>query len=142
MSLLQLAGGVAVAGVVAAGSTAFTATGISKGANATNGFVGGSVSQSVDGGVVTATTYILTNNDVTKLASVRLTTTGVPTTATVKVVPAGGSWTGGTAPTQFLCAWNAGQTRWDCSPADASNAAEGSAVYDATSMTGVTISIV
>lgn len=54
MSLLQMLGGVAVAGVVAAGSTAFTAGGVSvAGLGATNAFLGGKVSQAVHGATIT-----------------------------------------------------------------------------------------
>jgi hypothetical protein len=51
--MLQLLGGVAVAGAVAAGSTAFTANGIQNTISGST-FLGGSVSQSVTGANLTA----------------------------------------------------------------------------------------
>jgi hypothetical protein len=55
-SMLQLLGGVAVAGAVAAGTTAFTATGLATNAGA-SGFVGGTISQTVTGATLSSITY-------------------------------------------------------------------------------------
>jgi len=60
MSLIQMAGGVAVAGVVAAGSTALTGTGLAFGGSGTGTaaqFVGGAVTQTVTGATLTSIAY-------------------------------------------------------------------------------------
>jgi hypothetical protein len=49
-------GAVAVAGLIAAGGSAFTGTGVTNGAGATQ-FVGGTVSQSVTGATLSSVTY-------------------------------------------------------------------------------------
>jgi len=55
MSMLQLLGGVAVAGAVAAGATAVTGSGVVFGGTATaSKFVGGTLTQTVTGASVTA----------------------------------------------------------------------------------------
>jgi len=61
MSLLQLVGGVAAAGVVAAGTTALTGTGVSwsgTGTGTSAQYVGGTLTQTVSGGAsITAVAY-------------------------------------------------------------------------------------
>jgi hypothetical protein len=59
MSMLQLLGGVAAAGVVAAGATAFTASGVTVDAGVTNAnkFLGGGVAVTATGTVVDGITY-------------------------------------------------------------------------------------
>jgi hypothetical protein len=57
MSMLQLLGGVAAAGVVAAGATAFTASGVTSTVTSAGSFMGGFVTQSVTGTVVDTVTY-------------------------------------------------------------------------------------
>jgi hypothetical protein len=60
MSLLQMLGGVAVAGVVAAGATAVTGSGVVWGGGATGSdtqFVGGKVSQTVTGATISSVVY-------------------------------------------------------------------------------------
>lgn len=55
-NMVQLIGGVAVAGAVAAGTTAFTATGLTNSAGA-SAFVGGSISQTVTGAALSTIAY-------------------------------------------------------------------------------------
>src|SRR6185295_10834764 len=60
MNLLQLVGGVAAAGVVAAGATAVTGSGVSWGVGSGVGntaFVGGTITQTVSGAVVDSVAY-------------------------------------------------------------------------------------
>jgi hypothetical protein len=121
MSLLQMAGGIAVAGVVAAGSTAFTAGGLTKtwaGGNTIrqNGWLGGSVAVGVTGSA-TLTAMSITQapaavagvNDVT---AVLLTfDANTPSGATVTLT-SDGSLTAGTTP--------AVATGWFCTTVSAS----------------------
>jgi hypothetical protein len=59
MSLLQMAGGIAVAGAVAAGTTAFTAgSGLTNSAGA-NKFIGGRTQISVSGATMTAANFVV-----------------------------------------------------------------------------------
>lgn len=71
-SALQMLGGVAVAGVVATGSTAFTASGVTNSIS-TATFLGGSVTQNVDGATLSAMT--LTNSTPNQVTAVVLTLT-------------------------------------------------------------------
>jgi hypothetical protein len=71
-SALQLLGGVAVAGVVATGSTAFTATGVTTNAGAAQ-FVGGVVSQTVSGATLSSVGYGFSDATNTSVTSVVLT---------------------------------------------------------------------
>ena len=103
-NMIQLLGGVAVAGAVAAGSTAFTAMGLTSSVNTagTTVFVGGSVTHNVVGGVlmnVTATT----NTPGTQVTQFLLqfdsnTPAGRAVTLTTDGTPGGGS-----APDGFWC---------------------------------------
>jgi hypothetical protein len=104
-NLIQLAGGVAVAGVVAAGSTAFTAGGgiafDGTGTGQTTQFVGGTVTQTVSGATLDLVDYTWTDTTTkTILATVVLTfadaTSGkTPTLATTGITASGGAhvWT-------------------------------------------------
>jgi hypothetical protein len=71
MSMLQLLGGVAAAGVVAAGTTALTGTGVSWGGS-NNGtataFIGGTLTQTVTGGAtITDVNYGLNGTEVNSI---------------------------------------------------------------------------
>lgn len=106
-NMLQLLGGVAVAGVVAAGSTAFTAAGLTSSVNTagTTVFAGGSVTQTVVGGILTNVTTASANASGTQInqftlqfnnttpagRTVTLTTDGTPTAS------------GGATPTGWFC---------------------------------------
>lgn len=90
-SAVQMLGGVAVAGVVAAGSTAFTATGLTNSAGASQ-FIGGTVTQTVTGATLTGVTYSFGDVAKTKVRSVVLAFTGADG-KTATVVPAGGGGT-------------------------------------------------
>jgi hypothetical protein len=83
MSMLQLLGGVAVAGAVAAGSTALTGTGLAWSGSATGSatqFVGGSVTQTVTGATVSGIAYnyvaLTGNTQVNKMTITLLNSTG------------------------------------------------------------------
>jgi hypothetical protein len=76
-NMIQLLGGVAVAGVVAAGSTAFTAgggvaLGGSNGATSAK-FIGGTVSQTVTGATITDIVYTHADTGKTQLNGISLT---------------------------------------------------------------------
>jgi hypothetical protein len=98
-SMLQLVGGVAVAGVVAAGSTAFTAAGFTNGVGSPI-LVGGTVSPAIVGAVLKGVdfTYDATNPDRVTAATIRMTGDGgtmplnsrvtIVSAATTKSVPA------------------------------------------------------
>ena len=104
MNLIQLTAGVAVAGVVAAGSTALTGSGVtwggSNGATATR-VIGGALVQAVSGVSVTNVTY---GNDATgtHTDSIAVTVTST-STKTLTLTPAGGTWAGSPLPTGWQC---------------------------------------
>ncbi|HEY0534661.1 MAG TPA: hypothetical protein VGD29_24000 [Actinoplanes sp.] len=79
MSMLQLLGGVAVAGVVAAGTTAMTGSGLvwagSSGGVASQ-FVGGTLTQTVAGATITDVVYGYTNASNSQTDSIAITVTG------------------------------------------------------------------
>lgn len=89
-SALQLLGGVAVAGAVAAGSTAFTAAGVIS--NAGTGFVGGKVAQTVEGATISTIAYTLDATNGTKVHSILLTFADVHTDGKTPTL----TFTGGT----------------------------------------------
>jgi hypothetical protein len=84
MSMLQLVGGVAAAGVVAAGTTALTGTGVSWGGTGTGTaaqYVGGTLTQTVSGGAsITGITYTTTSSSATsvndQVTAIAITLTG------------------------------------------------------------------
>jgi hypothetical protein len=103
-NMVQLLGGVAVAGVVAAGSTAFTADGgiafDNTGTGTAAQFVGGTVTQTVTGATLDLVDYTWADPAKTVLTSVQLTfadaTSGkTPTIATTGITSSGGAhvWT-------------------------------------------------
>ena len=73
-SMLQLLGGVAVAGAVAAGATAFTASGVTVDAGVTNPelFLGGGVQITATGTVIDGVTYDYANAGKTQLDEIKL----------------------------------------------------------------------
>jgi hypothetical protein len=81
MSMLQLIGGVAAAGVVAAGTTALTGSGVvwgnGTGAGPTQ-FVGGTLTQTVAGATIQSVVYANYTGDLTgtKIASITITVNG------------------------------------------------------------------
>lgn len=81
-NIMQLVGGVAVAGAVAAGSTAFTATGFTAGGGVpATLFVGGTISQTVQGATLSGVVYSYSNTTNTTINGATLTfagTTGSP----------------------------------------------------------------
>lgn len=93
---IKLLGAVAVAGLVAATGSAFTATGLATTAGATQ-FVGGTVSQSVTGATLSSLVYGFTDTTKTAVNSVTL-TFGDATGGKTPTI----SLTGGTA-TTFTC---------------------------------------
>jgi len=56
-NMIQLFGGVAAAGLVAAGATAFTGSGLASTVTAPNSFIGGSTTVSVAGATIDTVTY-------------------------------------------------------------------------------------
>jgi hypothetical protein len=111
MSLLQLVGGVAVAGVVAAGTTALTGTGVSWGGTGTGTsaqYVGGTLTQTVSGGAsITAVNYTTSSSGVNvngdQITGIAVSVTGA-NGAYLTVTPA----TGGAGLT-------GGANEWHCS---------------------------
>jgi hypothetical protein len=101
-NIMQLVGGVVVAGAVAAGSTAFTApVGMTDGI-ATDTFIGGNVTQNVIGGTLTALVFTAdTTQAVTRVSAFTATFTDVPNTTAVTASAVGGT-PGGSA------------TGWEC----------------------------
>jgi hypothetical protein len=101
MSMLQLLGGVAVAGAVAAGSTALTGSGLSMTPSA-NKFVGGSIDQNITGANVDSINYhYVTGSGNTQVDTVTIALTGAASKA-LTVTATGG--TGFTASaTKWLC---------------------------------------
>ena len=114
MNLLQILGGVAVAGVVAAGATAFTASGVANSITQTadaSVFLGGTIGQSVTGAEVTGITFtnvvpgVVTKIDLALVAEDMTDLSGH--TVTVLVTAAGGTATAVTCTTandlSFAC---------------------------------------
>ena len=103
-SALQLLGGIAVAGAVAAGSTAFTASGITATTTAGASFLGGTVSQGVDGATVGSVVFHFTSAANTSIDSVTITFTDAAATGKTATVTAVGPAT----PPVFTCGAIAG----------------------------------
>jgi hypothetical protein len=90
MSMLQLLGGVAVAGAVAAGTTAFTAGGLTTNlVNADardNGWLGGSQNVTVQGATLNKLNFTADNtNTGVALATLTFATANLPTSTTVTI---------------------------------------------------------
>lgn len=104
----KILGAVAVAGIVAASGSAFTGTGISRGAEGqANDFVGGTVTQSVTGATLSSVGYNA-NPDVpagTDIDSVSITFTAALTADQVVTATAnkGSVATGANAPATLTC---------------------------------------
>jgi hypothetical protein len=100
--MLQLLGGVAVAGVVAAGTTAFTGAGVTPTTTGANSFVGGVATQQVYGATVSNVAYhFLDAPTNTQLDVVTITfANGNADTKTPLMVPSGGALNGATG---FVC---------------------------------------
>jgi hypothetical protein len=100
MNMLQLLGGVAAAGVIAAGTTALTGTGVSwlgSGNGTATAFIGGTLTQTVTGGaVINAVNY---GTDGTEVNSIQVVVTGA-NGAFLKVTPSG---TGLVTATKWSC---------------------------------------
>jgi hypothetical protein len=105
MSMLQLLGGVAVAGAVAAGTTAFTGSGLTATTNTAKSFIGGTVTQNINGATIDHVDYTFT--DATKTVMTGFDVTFTDTTVDTKTPTASLSTTGGT--------W-AGATTVSCNP--------------------------
>ena len=97
MSILQMAGGVAVAGVVAAGTTAFTGAGLTVSAAA--GYVGGTATHTVNGATIDTVTYHYTTAPAFDYVTLHFANTNSATKA-VTASASGGSYSGGT---QLAC---------------------------------------
>ena len=101
MVISKIVGAVVVAGVVAAGASAFTATGLADNAPEAQ-FIGGTVSQTVTGASLETVDYRFADAASTRIDQITLTLAGADG-KDVTVTPAGGSWAGGGTATQFLC---------------------------------------
>ncbi|MEV6343398.1 hypothetical protein [Actinoplanes sp. NPDC051851] len=102
-SMLQLVGGVAVAGAVAAGSTAFTASnGLTNGAGTTQ-FIGGTVSQTVTGASLSAVTYAFNDATKTQITGVTLTFTDSAANGKAVTLTPTGTGYGSASADQFYC---------------------------------------
>ncbi|MFC4065587.1 hypothetical protein [Actinoplanes subglobosus] len=121
-NMVQLLGGVAVAGVVAAGSTAFTAAGVvdSTGANILQG---GKVAVTVDEGAdLQAITFDTDATNADQITAVHVTLEDaagaafVTATGTVKISMTGET---GAADTISTCTYSGGGGIWDCTPTSA-----------------------
>jgi hypothetical protein len=88
MSILQMAGGVVVAGVVAAGATAVTGAGVTLSGTATDQWVGGTATQTITGASVTGVVYSYVDAAKTQVSSIAITITGAPS-KTVTITPSG-----------------------------------------------------
>ncbi|GAA1581303.1 hypothetical protein [Actinoplanes couchii] len=95
MSMLQIIGGVAAAGVVAAGTSALTATGVSfagTGTGTATQYVGGQVTQTVSGGAsITAVNYT-TSPGGDQITAIQVSVANA-NGAYLQVTPGGGSLT-------------------------------------------------
>jgi len=119
MSMLQLLGGVAVAGAVAAGTTAFTAgSGLDKTAVVGKAVGGGSTSVTITGAELTKMNVLFDAGNISHITGVEVTLDGgTPgdlddTATTVEATIAG---TSGTSPA-MVCA-NVSAGVWDCKDA-------------------------
>ena len=107
MNMLQLVGGVVAAGVVAAGTSAFTtAAGMSS--TTTDAFVGGTIAQTVTGGTLDSVKFIETIPGRVAGVSLKFNAT-TPEDSRVSVTLDGGVVVGGSA------------TGFDCPDLDSSN---------------------
>ncbi|XVV11889.1 hypothetical protein ACQP2X_44910 [Actinoplanes sp. CA-131856] len=107
-NMLQIVGGVAAAGVIAAGATAMTGGGLTRHAtDAADIWVGGKVTQSVTGAVVTDIDYTYTADvSKTQITAIDLDFTGA-TSKTILVKPAGGAFDQPGAADEWVCGGNA-----------------------------------
>ena len=122
MSMLQMFGGVAVAGAVAAGSTAFTAAGVTDTISAASSVVGGKVTHTITGARLTAAAFTIDPADAANITGVDLTLDGgaavvLSTSATVSANLNGGT---GDASVAMDCT-NGGAAVWNCVPHTGTN---------------------
>ncbi|MEU4559057.1 hypothetical protein AB0F72_11750 [Actinoplanes sp. NPDC023936] len=122
--MMQLLGGIAVAGVVAAGSTAFTASGVTNAGNFTKIVGGGTTTMTVEGAILNsaALVYDGTNGnrvtgakiDIAGTNGTTLNTTTSVITGTLKGTNAGNTPVSTSA---LTCAWSTTGTVWNCTVA-------------------------
>ncbi|MFI5889189.1 hypothetical protein ACIA5D_03610 [Actinoplanes sp. NPDC051513] len=94
MSMLQLLGGVAAAGVIAAGTTALTGSGVVRTGTAADQFVGGTVTQTITGATVTGVVYgYYDTNSQNQVNSIAITVAGA-SGKTLTITPGGGTFGG------------------------------------------------
>jgi hypothetical protein len=137
-SMMQLLGGVAVAGVVAAGSTAFTAAGLTSSLTGGVGLVGGTVSltsSSLDGVQVDKLVMLSSQTDKSKIDGATVSLSAVTgtlntTTSIVSVIVTGNYDGGGSAALPMTCTFNSG-VKWDCT----------AGAHYATTVTAVAVSV-
>ncbi|WP_143234391.1 hypothetical protein [Paractinoplanes atraurantiacus] len=90
--MLQIVGGIAAAGVIAAGATALTGAGVTRTGGAADTWIGGKVTQTVTGAVVTDIDYTFIDNTGAnqQLSGIDIDLTGAES-KTVVIKPTGGS---------------------------------------------------
>jgi hypothetical protein len=123
MSMLQLVGGVAVAGAVAAGTTALTGTGLATSGNAASPqFIGGTVSQAVSGATLTDIQYTFLDSPAkTQVSTVVLTFAAGANGKTVAVAPSGGAYSSSPLGDEWYCPAVITALSATCSVADSTN---------------------
>jgi hypothetical protein len=137
-NMIQLLGGVAVAGVVAAGSTAFTAAGLAGDTAFTQVVGGGKLGLTVEGATVNYVIMLSDAGDADKISGIEFTLTGTGgatldnATSTVTAAMTGGTPVG--TPT-LTCAY--ATSKWTCDTGSGNSASK-----HWLAPTGLTISVV
>ncbi|MFI1993295.1 hypothetical protein [Actinoplanes sp. NPDC020271] len=117
-SILQLVGGVAVAGAVAAGSTAFTAAGLTNGAGTVVG--GGKLSAfNVVGAQLGSVKFGYVSGNADQINKILMTITDGTNPLTTGTMSVTVTTTGGTASLTPTCSYVSGSSAWVC--ADSTN---------------------
>ncbi|WP_430780472.1 hypothetical protein [Actinoplanes sp. G11-F43] len=103
-NMVQLLGGVAAAGVIAAGSTAFTAAGLTNNVAGTSTFIGGTTSHTITGATLTAISFTAdTAQTPTRVSAFAMTLSGAADGTTVVATTPGATGGGGTPATAWTC---------------------------------------
>ncbi|MFF0378886.1 hypothetical protein [Actinoplanes missouriensis] len=118
--MMQLLGGIAVAGVVAAGSTAFTASGVTNSGGFTKIAGGGTTTMTVEGAVLNSAALVYDATDGNKVVGATLNVAGSngttlnTTTSVITGTLKGTNNSGTTSSTSALtCTWGS-TTIWNC----------------------------
>ncbi|WP_229073933.1 hypothetical protein [Actinoplanes sp. DH11] len=118
--MIQLLGGLAVAGVVAAGGAAFTASGVESTVATPSALIGGAVTHNVVGAVMSGITYDVAGTYKEQVTGFHVSladgnATAIPANATVAVVVTGNA-TNASGATATCTRNSAPTTTWDCAP--------------------------